>query len=152
MTAPDTTADVTAEATYLRFDDMTWPNPNDPGDVEWALRHGTPTPAQRMVAASMVAAYKQLVKDSQKVRNGKVAGIRQAMAAVGLNQAAKEDLEVFSVWYRSVTPDGKVWCESRDPDEVVEASEGKDCTFWQFPTFTVRAGWQPWDAPTRTTA
>lgn len=64
--------------TYLRFDDMTWPNPDDPMDIEWKLRYGQPTQSERHIAASMIAAYKQLVNDPQRRRNEKIAGIRKA--------------------------------------------------------------------------
>jgi len=62
---------------YLRFDGMSWPNPDDPAGVEWQLRYGSPVEV-RMVAASYVAAYKQLVEDTVRRRNEKVAGIRAA--------------------------------------------------------------------------
>ena len=66
--------------THLRFDGMTWPNPSDPLAVEWTLRYGTPTRAQLHVAASMIAAYKQLAWiDAQRERNRKVTALRQAM-------------------------------------------------------------------------
>lgn len=64
---------------FLHFGDMTWPNPDDPGLVEWLLRYGDPpTPEIRNVAASFVAAYKQLINDPAKVRNAKVSAIRRA--------------------------------------------------------------------------
>lgn len=31
----------------------------------------------------------------------------------------------YRTWYRSLTPDGAVWCESTDPDEVVRMSAGR---------------------------
>lgn len=65
---------------YLHFDGMAWPNPIDPLDVEWSLRYGTPTREQLNVAASMIAAYKQLVEDPKTRRDAKVAGIRRALA------------------------------------------------------------------------
>lgn len=65
---------------YLHFGGMAWPNPADPNDIEWTLRYGEPTREQLMVAASMVAAYKQLVADPQRTRNDKVGGIRAAQA------------------------------------------------------------------------
>lgn len=68
------------EPVYVYFDQMTWPNPNDPKLVEWALRYGTPTKAQLRLAASMCAAYKQLVGDTRTRRDAKVAGIRRALA------------------------------------------------------------------------
>lgn len=67
---------------YLHFDGMTWPHPGDPGEVEWTLRYGTPTREQLNVAASMVAAYKQLIEDPQRRRNEKVAGVRRAQASL----------------------------------------------------------------------
>lgn len=66
-------------AIYLNFDEMTWPNPEDPADVEWALRYGTPTPTQLNIAASMIAAYRQLIEDPARRRNEKITGIRNAM-------------------------------------------------------------------------
>lgn len=66
-------------AIYLNFDEMTWPNPEDPADVEWALRYGTPTPAQLNIAGSVIAAYKQLIEDTTRRRNEKITGIRNAM-------------------------------------------------------------------------
>lgn len=67
--------------TYLHFDGMAWPNPSDPLEAERALRSGTPTRQQQMVAASFMAAYRQLVIDPQRTRNAKVAGIRTAADA-----------------------------------------------------------------------
>ena len=70
-----------AKNSYLHFDGMSWPNPDDPALVEWRLRYGSPDEV-RMVAASFVAAYKQLVEDPVRRRNEKVAGIRAAAEAV----------------------------------------------------------------------
>ena len=67
----------TTEPTFLHFDGMSWPNPNDPAEVEWTLRYGTPTRAQLLVAASFIGAYKQLVDDSQRIRNQKISRLRQ---------------------------------------------------------------------------
>ena len=64
---------------YLRFDGMTWPNPNDPTEVQWRLRYGTPSQSDLLVAASHMCAYAQLVEDPQRMRNEKVKGIRAAM-------------------------------------------------------------------------
>jgi hypothetical protein len=54
--------------------------------------------------------------------------------------------DVFNVWYRSLTPDGKVWCESRDPKEVVVMSAGKGCRFEKLTTYIVHGDWEPWSA------
>jgi hypothetical protein len=66
---------------YLAFDGMCWPNPDDPDEKEWRLRHGTPTEADRMWAASVIGAYRQLIEDSGKVRDSKVRRIRTARDA-----------------------------------------------------------------------
>ncbi len=67
---------------WLHFDGMTWPDPDDPLSAEWALRYGTvPDRAQLNYAASVIAAYQQLVRDPVRRRNEKVSGIRAAMAA-----------------------------------------------------------------------
>lgn len=65
---------------YLHFDSMAWPNPDDPGGVEWRLRYGEPTRQDLLVATSYIGAYRQLVQDTQATRNAKIAAIRAAMA------------------------------------------------------------------------
>jgi hypothetical protein len=68
--------------THLCFDGMTWPNPEDPLTVEWTLRYGAPSRKQLHVAASMIAAYKQLAWiDSQRERNRKISALRYAIGA-----------------------------------------------------------------------
>lgn len=57
---------------------------------------------------------------------------------------AVEHREVFSTWYRSITPDMKTWCESSSPREVIERSAGKGCTFERYTKCLVSDGWQPW--------
>ena len=57
------------------------------------------------------------------------------------------ELEPVRTWYRSLYGNGRIWCESRDPDEVREASKKrKDCTFERYDTYEVTEGWQPWEA------
>lgn len=46
--------------------------------------------------------------------------------------------------YRSVTPDGEVWCESKDPQEVRKMSEGHDCVFEAIKFYETTDGWQEW--------
>jgi hypothetical protein len=67
---------------YLHFDGMTWPNPADPLGVEYRLRYGTPSRSDLMVAASFVAAYRQLVDDPVRRREAKIRGIRIAHNAL----------------------------------------------------------------------
>lgn len=47
-------------------------------------------------------------------------------------------------YYRSITPDGELWCESSDPEEVREMSEGKECTFQVANVYEIDSGWQEW--------
>lgn len=79
---------------YLHFDDMTWPDPADPGEVEWKLCYGHPTQTDRYFAASVMAAYRQLVTDTQKVRNYKVSAIRTASEQAARERLAAEGEEV----------------------------------------------------------
>ncbi len=65
--------------TFLSFADMAWPHPDDPLEVEWSLRYGSPSREQMMVAASIVAAYRQLVADPVRRRNETIAGLRRAV-------------------------------------------------------------------------
>jgi hypothetical protein len=53
--------------------------------------------------------------------------------------------ELFSVWYRSLLPDGSVWCESSDPDEVLD-SETPGLTFQKKEVYKVSEGWVEWPA------
>ena len=67
---------------YLDIDGMQFPDPRDPLSVEWSLRYGEPSREQLLVAASFVAAYKQLVGvDSQRTRNRKIEAVRLRLLA-----------------------------------------------------------------------
>lgn len=71
----------TAAQPFLRVEGTTWPNPSDPGEVEWRLRYGTPTREDLLVAASFMHAYQYLVLAmTQKDRNHRVATIKEAMS------------------------------------------------------------------------
>lgn len=69
--------------THLFFNGMSWPNPADPHEVQYALRYGTPTREQLLLAATFIGAYQQLVEDPRRVRDQKVAGIRRACSSAG---------------------------------------------------------------------
>lgn len=51
---------------------------------------------------------------------------------------------VHSVWYRSVLPDGSVWCESSSAAEVYDRSKGLECTYWTMTTWLVKGPWRLW--------
>jgi hypothetical protein len=64
---------------YVHFQGMTWPHPDDPTGIEWRLRHGEPTRSDLLVAASYIAAYRQLVvTDNRRRRDQKIRAIRDA--------------------------------------------------------------------------
>lgn len=69
---------------YLFFEGMTWPNPQHAGDLEWKLRYAEKhvTRGEQLTAASILAAYRELVDMPAKRRAKRIAGIRRAMAAV----------------------------------------------------------------------
>lgn len=54
---------------YIQIKDTVWPDPNDPDEVEWRLRHGTPTRSDLLIAASFMHAYRTLVHQKAKWRN-----------------------------------------------------------------------------------
>lgn len=79
MTTPepvDPTA-VSASGTYLRFDGMTWPNPADPGEVQWRLRYAVTDHSDHMVAASFMHAYQALVFMSERRRREIIRRLRE---------------------------------------------------------------------------
>lgn len=51
--------------------------------------------------------------------------------------------ELVRTYYRSITPDGTLWCESRDLREVIERSEGLNCTFETMRVYETTDGWEP---------
>lgn len=63
---------------YRLIDCMTWPCPcADMSAVEWRLRHSTPSQSDLMVAASVMAAYRQMVEDPTHKRQMIVRELRQ---------------------------------------------------------------------------
>src|SRR5690606_34033062 len=48
--------------------------------------------------------------------------------------------EVIKTWYRSLKPDGSLWCESSSPQEVLEQSDS-DCTFQKLEIIQVTGRW-----------
>lgn len=76
---------MSAEMVWAKFDGMTWPAACDrAGDVQWLLRYGPEalSMADRLVAASIVAAYCDLVTCDRDKRNRVVREVRRASIAV----------------------------------------------------------------------
>jgi len=66
--------------TYTKVgDEMTWPS-YDQGDLEWLLRYGSDESMikKRMLLASIVSAYRELIGKTQKQRNQICRAIREA--------------------------------------------------------------------------
>ena len=72
-----------APSSFLRFEGMTWPNPDDPKGVQWRLRYGTPSREDLLVAASTMHAYAHLISLTQRERNNRVSQIRSASTRPG---------------------------------------------------------------------
>ena len=55
---------------YLHFNEMCWPS-KEQGDLEWVLRYGSEEEVikQRMVIASVVAAYTEIINKPSKQRS-----------------------------------------------------------------------------------
>ena len=65
---------------WAAFNDMTWPRAgNYGGDVEWRLRHAREhvTPSDMVVAASILAAYRELVHCPERKRRLVVRALRE---------------------------------------------------------------------------
>jgi len=57
---------------YTTFDSMCWPTPNEKTmEIGWNLRYANRelTKTERLIAASIFDAYRQMVTDTQKKRN-----------------------------------------------------------------------------------
>ena len=60
-------------------DGGTWPVPDDGlAELEWRLRYGTPTRSDLLTAASVMAAYRQLIEATEAQRNRVVRALREA--------------------------------------------------------------------------
>lgn len=73
---------------YAKIGEMVWPCPGrELDDVEYSLRHGTPTRSQLMVAASVMAAYRQMILDTAKKR----AYVVRSLRVESLTEKVKHD-------------------------------------------------------------
>lgn len=62
------------------FDNMTWPVPSDRvREAEHRLRIGEATRADILIAASVIAAYRQMILDPKRKRDAVVRRLREAM-------------------------------------------------------------------------
>lgn len=68
------------DGAWASFDGMTWPVPSERlGDAEHALRYGEFERADLLIAAAVIAAYRQMVNDPKYKRDHVVRRLREAM-------------------------------------------------------------------------
>lgn len=92
-----------ADGSFVAFDDVTWPTPmdfNENGALEWLLRNGSTDEVldMRYRAASVVAAYRQMISDSAQTRNKTVKVLRWACKA----SAEKAEADTRKKWSRGL--------------------------------------------------
>ena len=74
---------------YIRFDDMTWPTPEEIlNDLAWKFAHDWDglTRADHFFAVSVMEAYNQLINLPTKKRNKVISDMKKAMNAEGKEQ------------------------------------------------------------------
>lgn len=79
--------------TWAAFDEMTWPRANRAtGDVEWRIRHShtPPTPEDLMVAASIIAAYRELVHCPRSKREAVIRRLREVESIAAILAVSRE--------------------------------------------------------------
>lgn len=68
---------------YVRIGEMVWPTPMDEPDnsLEWRLRYGLPEQLvkDRMLAASIVSAYRELITCPRAKRDQVIRALRRAV-------------------------------------------------------------------------
>lgn len=61
------------------FGDMTWPRPCDRlGELVWTLSWGKPTRSDRLLAASVISAYQELIRLTDRERRPIIRALRRA--------------------------------------------------------------------------
>lgn len=54
--------------------------------------------------------------------------------------------KLIKTWYRAILqPEGTLWCESSDPEEVCRMSEGEDVFFQKKELYLIENEWEPWN-------
>jgi len=72
---------VTEAQHWVSFDGMTWPNPDDPTEVQWRIQYGNPAREDLAAAVSFMAAYSQLIRLPRRTREARIRSIRKATEA-----------------------------------------------------------------------
>ena len=63
---------------YRRFEEMTWPVPcDDMGELQWRLRYGYAREGDKILAAEIITAYQQMIRDPRRKRDMVVAELRK---------------------------------------------------------------------------
>lgn len=93
---------------------------------------------------SKMAGHRISRHELEAARAGAAAGAHAMFAAI---RKAASDRKLVRSWYRSVTPDGTLWCEASDPHEVLDRTNPDEPLAYQrYDVYEITAGWQPWDA------
>jgi hypothetical protein len=62
---------------YIRINNMTWPYPDN--ELEWKARYGNPTRVELYQMASIISAYRQMIRDTRGKRQIVIRKIRAAL-------------------------------------------------------------------------
>lgn len=55
-------------------------------------------------------------------------------------------MKLIRTWYRSLIAGSReLWCESSDPQEVLDQSKGREVILEKHETYEVSSGWGKWD-------
>lgn len=138
MTGPDRTADLEQEVADLRaLFDMQWKRM---GEATARWRAEDPE-ARALIAPDLGDLLKWLMDSTDALR----AGWSDPVALVRALRLTDAGVEDKLVWYRALSPDGELWCESSDPQEVAKSVAGrKGYTLQRLPSYLVRTPWEPW--------
>lgn len=96
-------------SSYVRLPDTTvWPDPNDPGEVQWLLRNGDAQRSDLLLAASAMAAYRELIWMPDSRRREVIRALRDSVfeqAGVPLQEPRRRSLRRR---HHQVATDGQV--------------------------------------------
>lgn len=133
-----TPALIRAEATYRRLAENA-ATPPDPDDVKRLATYITGHPEAQPLPHHLAAV--------RAVLGGLAREGLPAVVGIVFGGSAEEG----RTWYRALSGDGKLWCETSDPREVAQSVEdveavqdGQGYTLERLRCYIVRTPWEPW--------